>query len=587
MTLRRGSLGALDIAALLAAPGLALAFILADLFAFHPGYSAVDESRNVLYAQLALEGSPLSWISATGSVTRLLQWLATRCLGPSLAALHSPALFAFCLENLLLWSLARRLFGRRAAYAALLFNLACAFSLLRGRSLLSYALLPCELLLALHLLWMRGRGAALAAGLLGGLFFFDYEAWAVGMAVLGLLAFIGPRRGRGWAAGAGLALGAGIVLWVSREHLMGWYLMRRSYSGGADLGGRGAEWLLNLRAFFLGGDSIAYLGPDGHSAVPRWSLPFLALGLWGARKKTWLLAWLALGLAPLMATSYGSEPNRAICAWPALALLAALGFRQLRALGRKPAWALLLAAAALGSADELRAYQASMDRNAAAAYGRSRTLMQAAKNLREISARGGLELLTDFEFERGPELRFLAGPLDPGPRCLAWIPEPWLPALSLEKGSWLTVQNEPSVAPEYFLEPAPALALRLRAIDREIRGLEAALPQHEQRKAAAQTFAWLDSHPGADIWVRSALWAREMNYAGSSGDISQARMDQLLAEPLNSAAPLYQPGILMLHSHPIWARQMLLKGQKIDPRKKLDAETMQRIQALAEAEKNR
>jgi hypothetical protein len=559
-----------------------------DLFLLHPAYSSIDESFSVAYVQLGLEGRPLPFSLFCGSLCRWLQWLGARSFGPGLFSLHLPIFLSLLGEGALLWRLALRLAGARAALGALLYNFVCAFSLVRARSLLSFALAPCELLLVLNLLQPPSRGlACFFAGLAGGLLAFDYEAWMAGVAVLGVLGLAslqGPGKKK--ALFSGLALGLAVTLWISRADLASWILVRKSYSGGS-LPGLAAGLAAGLRCFFGGGDSVAYLGPDQHPAAPFWGLPFLALGLWQARRRAWVWAWLALGLAPLAATAYASEPNRAIMAWPLLALLAGWGWSRLwSALEGKisRALTLLLFAALLGAgwADEAAAFAASMSKNYAAYYGRSEARLALGATLRErAKTSGGVTLLSDLSLSGGAELRFDAGPLPPGATILAWIPDDCLPAFGPRSGVWTFCQPFSTSAPERLLQPSAAWSARLQAANAQLQNFGRQLAPYGARENQRLIFSWLDAHPQADPWLRAALWARAMHDAALSGAISEDRVQALLKENLISAAPLYEPGILMLRTRPADAWLLLQKAKAVDPRRGLDPDTEARIRALA------
>src|SRR6185369_2713897 len=101
--------------------------------------------------------------------------------------LYVPGFLAFAAECLLLGLLGRRLFSSRAGLWAVTACSLSAFTFLRLRSLLSYSIFPCELLLMMYLtLKVRSFWPTLMVGFASAVMLLDYEAWIFGLAALGL-----------------------------------------------------------------------------------------------------------------------------------------------------------------------------------------------------------------------------------------------------------------------------------------------------------------------------------------------------------------------------------------------------------------
>jgi hypothetical protein len=287
------------------------------------------------------------------------------------------------------------------------------------------------------------------------------------------------RRAGAFLGGAALGLALGAAL--SREFIPVWAQARPAFSFAGGPAGALRALPGNLRDFFLGSaDSVPYLGLSAQPSAPRWAWPLLIAGLWACRSRAWLLAWVGLGLAPLAATHFGNEPNRAVAAWPALALIAGCGWSELwsRAEGRGWRWAapLLIALPLAGFADEALAFRRSMNANYARAYGRSESMRQAGTELRALSESGGVECLSHLELQRGFELRFHCGPLPlapPGAPTLAWIPDEYLHRFSREAHGGLSASGriQPKPAPLILLELKGRERDSLRASDSLLRSL--------------------------------------------------------------------------------------------------------------------
>jgi hypothetical protein len=555
----------------------ALGYSVLDWALRRPGFSFPDEIWVLINTQDYFEDHITPWSLGTGSLCRWLEALASGLNQGSLAPLHAPALLAFALESFLLWRLARRLFGERAACGALLFNALSALTWLRLRSLLSFALLPMELLLLLNLVTWAGprRSLALAAaGLLGGLLLLDYEAWLLGIFIPFLfLASSGQKQGWKWLA-LGSFVGMAFSLWVSRENLSSWLQLRSSFS--APFPGRSlvGEFSGNLRDFFLGGPSVPYLGVDGHSAVPTWGWPFLLLGLGRLRARRWIVLWIGLGLLPLAAAAYGSEPNRAMLAWPALCLTAGLGWdwawEQGNTFANKKwlAWAVALMLG-LGVSIEVAAYESSMNKNYASSYGESLGLIQATQYLRENQAEAG-PLLSDMELDHGGALRYLAGPANAGTKGqppLAWLSRGNILAVKKSHGRWILVRplaGQPGVS---LWEPDSVWRLRLETINAQLRDFHGRLVPmtYNYQARRQQLLTWLGDPLVRDPWVRTALWTKLATDASLSGDLDEKILERLLSEKLVSTDPLYSPGIYLAKAKPKLALRMLEAAAKINP----------------------
>jgi hypothetical protein len=336
-------------------------------------------------------------------------------------------------ESLILWRLARRLADEGTAAWAVLSNLLCSFTLMRGRSLLSYALVPAELL-ALAELFMAAEGLAgrLCFGLFASLLGLDYELWLYGSLLAILFGLFADKTWQGRLAILfGFCAGSIILVWNSKESVQTYLALRQAKSSPGEAGKFALTLVAHLKDFFLGGQVVPYIGTDQHPAFPAWAWPGLAFGFslaWG--KFRWLLAWLILSLLPLGFRSPGLEPQRAILAWPALCFCAGLGLRRMaqscRHLG-KPCMVALITLPAAGYAWDLKAHARSMQASWADIYGPAEAQIQAIERMKAASG----PFLMHFDFHSTGPARYLISNLaSPDGEPLALIPWYFLPGTS-------------------------------------------------------------------------------------------------------------------------------------------------------------
>src|SRR5690606_20169057 len=128
------------------------------------------------------------------------------------------------LECTLLAWLAKRWFSSSAAWGAVLFNLICATTFLRSRSLLSFSLTPLWTLSMMALLTQgaSSRKMQWLAGLAAGLIFLDYEAWPFALCALSVVAYKENifKDQFAWRWLAGIFLGLLLILLLSHNSLL-------------------------------------------------------------------------------------------------------------------------------------------------------------------------------------------------------------------------------------------------------------------------------------------------------------------------------------------------------------------------------
>lgn len=199
---------------------------------WHPGFADLDEGFNVAYLQEWLEGRALPLELFKGCFHRDSVAAFVALFGPSLWDFRLLAALALLLENILLYRLARRRFQAEVAALAVLVNLVSSFTFLRSRSLLSYCILPAELLSFEAL--MAASLAALPSFLWGfgaACLLLDYVAWLFALPILLVLWLTRSsteRPGAFWAS-LGFLLGLCLVLYLSWDSL-GTFLQTRARS---------------------------------------------------------------------------------------------------------------------------------------------------------------------------------------------------------------------------------------------------------------------------------------------------------------------------------------------------------------------
>jgi hypothetical protein len=511
--------------------GAVLGFL--DLALWHPGVDAWDQVKVVALAQEAREGLALPWRSG-GSAFYLAALQRALAWGGAHAALwRLPNLLAYALESLLLWHLARRAAGARAAFGAILFNSAAALTWLRLRCLLGFVLLPAELLVLIWLAQGRGFWRSLALGLGLGLILFEYEAALLALPIVLLWAGSQAPEQRPrvrWTA-LGFALVLPFLITGSLSTAANYAAVRLGPNAGQSpfaLLGTGLRELWR----FVSGHGRQDLLLERLPALPLWSLPLLLLGLVLAwRRQRVLLGWLALGLAPLVLQADVAEAQRTVAAWPAFCLLAGLGFSA--AWGHLGALRpLLILALSAGIVGDARAYAAMQDRVEPLARGHWRLMESAASALRPHAAAGPIQILCGLNWRSQSELRALV-PSTPGatetwavlsadyagPRPAAW-------------GQWQLLEDPLLERRLWLLQVAPAQRAVFEARNAALERFRAtAAPTFDNPGLMAATRAALDGPLGQDPWERQALVDLYLYTAIDSGQGPSAWLPLLLAQP--------------------------------------------------------
>jgi hypothetical protein len=543
---------------------------LSDAALLHPGLCEIDETLTLRDAWDLLQGGRL-WPSLfSGTWQHLLASLFLLLLPGKLWALALSSLLAFLLETFLLMLLAQRLWSARAAWGAALFNLLSAFSLARSRALLSYSLLPCEMLLLLQLALVQPRyWKAWLAGLGAALCMLDYEAWPLGLACMALFFFF-ELTDAFPAFLTGALLGSGLSLWLSKDSLSSYWALRSAFTLGqhpaGDLG-----WGSNLLKFFTGGHVLPSMGVEGHPALAPWALPLLVLGAIAClRQRPWILAWAALGLLPLLLPTAGlTEANRGIAAWPALALLAGLGISQVPRQGTWP-WALGLWMI-FGAGLEADAFLRSQEILGPSNYAQTQAQLKAGAWLKAEASKTPVHFLSGLGSPRGEELEWASGlpekpSLQSGQRVLAWIPWEAVPALGKNAGLWHEFGDPREARHILILEPNASWGPKLEAFDSQLGPLLSSLNPYDRLGNLAKIQAWLASPEIRDPWVRTVLWQRLATDLSLLGKLDQNELDALLKEPLVHAGPLNYPSYYVARYNPALALKMREKALQIDAR---------------------
>jgi hypothetical protein len=518
-------------------------FSTADWSWAHPGFNHYDEEAAIARVQLGREGMALPLVAFRGCLGTLAMAAGAACLGPRLSSLHAVVLLGFVLECLLLGLLASRIFSGRAGVWAVVVNGVCAFTLLRARVLLSYAFLPMEWLLLLLLLpHALRRTTALLWGLAASALLLDYEAWALGLPVLGA-AFWMQHRAKGlapWALG-GLALGSALILALSWDMLAGHVALRLAMNVSNEPAELGASAWKALKSFWSGGDYLSFVAAKGQPAFPAWALPLLVAGLVPAWRR-WKsgLAWIAVGFLPLLlASGSAAEPQRALLAWAPLCLIAGAGAESLIAWRPRLAPFALGALCLYGAAAEGRAYLKSIHAQYVTTYGESANLIAAVRELKRSEA-GPRRFITELNYKSGAPIRFLLSDLKQAPdsgQVVAFVPWEYGPGM---KGDWgrrdrIASQVSQGYSPPVLLYPLASKIRRLDAIEAELRPLwsKAYLDGNVAVRSAA--LAYLDAHPQADAWVRTACWESFLDSSMIMRQVPRQRVAQAMKEVLLSA----------------------------------------------------
>jgi hypothetical protein len=537
----------------------------ADCLRWHPGFSYFDEGLSVAYIQLRFEGRSLPFELFKGCVHRGLVFLWLTLCGKNLEAWRLFNLGVLGSECALLYALGKRWISGRAGLWAACFNLCTALSFLRARSLLSYVLLPLELLL---LLWIMPRARRRLDSILWGgaaaLLLVDYEGWIFALPVLLLAWFVSPQGARpAWKpALSAFALLAGLMVLFSWPDLQSHVLLRqRSLAQGPAQ--FGSVLLQSLKGFFWGGDSFGYMGVAGHSVYPLWALPALALGLISAwTRQRWWLAWMLLGLLPMAVIGTAADPNRLMVAWPVLCLLSGLGLARLP----EKFWPLAAAALLLGAGLEARAYAWSMQAQYPKYYSETVELMRLAWQSKRDFPKG-LRLISELDYESSAPARFLWNAYGPPKKnedqeqVLALVP--WEYAVALGP-----VKVEQGPRQSYFLfKPNLAEAQRLEGVEAELLPLHQRLPYFDLRAKRQDLMDYLSLHPKLDPWLRSAVVESALGQSFMIGEVPPALLQIMLKEKLASASAYEWLAFKASAADPRFTRYLCERALHQDPRR--------------------
>lgn len=420
-----------------------LAFALADPVWRLGLPAAWDEVALHGILQAAAEGQPLpQGAFRSPLIIRLLRAPLALGLGP--AGLRALVVAAYLAECWLLWRLARRLGGPRAAAIAVAVHALGRLTWLRLGTSLGLAFFPLAGL-ALWTLFLEVRGAlaSLAVGVLAALVCLEHESLTALGPGLGWLAWRRSREGGPEALGLALGSAAGVVamLVLLPDPAWGsWWEVRAANLRQAPLPWH-REWAANLAGWVgLGDKPLQSLGPG--AAFPLVALPLVLLGLVLLPGEAVLM--LAAGLALLAAPApAGIEAHRASAAWAPLCLAAGLGVAH-----RPPALArvALVLIAVYGVADRwaLRSGAAAREHDA---YEYAWRLERAAKKTRGAAVASELNFRSMGAFR----LRHRGGPGLPAWALLSGEqvgphPPPW--------GSWHPIQMRPGSGTLWLLRPS-------------------------------------------------------------------------------------------------------------------------------------
>jgi hypothetical protein len=542
----------------------------------HPGYCEIDEGSPLRHAWIWLQGSSLQPTLFTGFFHRLAVAVNVILFGNRRWILQLPSQLAFLLECFLLQRLVSRLFGTRAAFGALCFNLLSAFSLARSRAVLCYALLPCEMLLILNLATHSARVAwrGWLAGLLAGLFFLEYEAWPVAYLCLAMAAVALKDRLllKGLPLFLGSLIGLTVVIVLSREGLASYFAIRGAFT----LGGKipsDLAWGANLLRFFTGGHVLPSMGVENHPALAPWTWPVLILGILAAwKKEKWLLIAVVVGVLPLLAPSAGlTEANRGIAAWPALGLLAGLGWAALP--DKKWLQVFLAVWLAAGAYVEASAFFRSQELLAPENYAWSTAQIQAGRWLELQAHQQPIRLLSNLGYERESELEWASGirptrSANNAGRVIAWIPWEAVPALGNDAGTWTSFSDPKNLRHILLLEPNPRWSARLVRVDGDLKRYMAQLNSYGLPENLIKIKNWLDTQANLDPWVRTVLWQKWMTDASIISKVEDSDINALLKEKLIHAGPLNYPSYYLARSRPDLSLRLKKRAEILDPRLK-------------------
>lgn len=569
-------------ALLLATAGAAFAFL--DLSLWHPGVDAWDQVKVIALAQEAREGLSIPWRFGGGSLYLQAVRGALAWGGAHPALWRLPNFLAYALESALLWRLANALAGPSAGLGAILFNSLAAFTWLRLRSLLGFVFLPAELLALLCLAQGSGKARSLLLGMGMGLMLFGYEAALMALPVVALWSAVQPRERRPSAAWAllGLSLLLPLLVWGTLHSASNFAAVRLSPNLGRGLGQAVSESLQALGRF-ISGHGRSDLLLERLPALPPFSLPLLALGLWAAwRSQRALLGWLLLGLAPLAAAAQVAEAHRAIVAWPALALIAGLGLAWLwtELSASRAAIATLLLALAVGGAWEARAYLRMQDRITPQARSHWRLMELAAQTLRQRQARQPIQVLDGLNWRGLSELRSLVHSDATATEAWAVLSPDYALPLDARLGAWQLLQDPLSPGRLYLLQVAPAQVARFERRDHALKNFRAtAAPRFDGPGLMRASVAALDGPLGKDPWLRQALLDSYLYTALETGLGPATWGPLLLAQPRLSISQGSLLAQALSDADPHRALTLAESALKADPQRQSTRDLVQRLRS--------
>jgi hypothetical protein len=524
-----------------------LSLLVYDALWRHPGYAFGDETIQIHYLQQIRDGGPFHLRWAQGGISRGIQLAWCALGGGRLGWIYVPGLVFLLLECGFLHAVARRWYGAEVADWAVLACLGAAFTWLRSHSLLSRQFLPAEVLFFCWAsAWVRSRASAVLWAAAAALLVLDYEGALIAMPLAAVACAVhepGPRRHAGSAVLAGMGT-LFLLMLLQPATVQSYVSLRTAVSWGEDLHRLAAAIWSNLHAVFLGSpETLPYMAVEKWPALAYWLWPGLALAALRAGRGP-ALAILAWAILAVLATQsslapYGAPVHRLVAAWPALCLLAGLGFSQLRqGLGR---WGwLVLLWALLGFGLELHGYALHLGAAGDTAYGRSQSLDRALRDAVSLSRAEGDGVSTVLADQPFPVARFhLASLPAPQPKpggayIVLLSPDLRLPWLALH-GERRLYQLDHSQEPVLWIRLRGAEAERFRRVDAELR--EALGPPGQEAAAQRERIeSWQQSHPGADDFSWASLTARDA-WLAFQLTVTEEQYRLACQRPLISPAP--------------------------------------------------
>lgn len=559
--------------ALAVAAALVFALLLAETQWLRPGYGVGDETTQMRLLVAHWLGEPLALHWAQGSLHRLVLSAWIEGVGSGLGRLHVPGLAIFAVELAALWALAKRWFGEEAACWALLLDLLSASTWLRVRSLLTFQVVPLELLaFALASGRVRGWKGALALGAAASLLSLDYEAAMVaGPFVIVACAAHEPafRRHLGWTLG-GLLAGIGVIIAMQPAVVSAYAGIRTGVNLGQGAGSILAAWGRNLWQLATGGEPMPYLGIAGWPAWALWAWPAMGLGLVAAWRNGGrsLLLWAGAVVLITQASlsAYGVPAHRLCAAWPAFCLIGALGLQRLRrGLGSQAGWALGLLLV-VGAAAEANAFYRHMAVHGHQVWARSGLMAEAATELRREHAAGGAAIYTGLMEVRYPDIRFHLSSLPAQGSQAAWV---LLPPEFRQAAGGLAAQprvwaHSPNDEPILAIRVEGQEAARFQAMEAGLRPLLDG-GDHRMGQGSERDRAWLAAKPPPDLWSWSAVLYRDLRRAWEGRGMDRPQLDLLASRAPVSPGPDATVGRFLVKRDPALALRFLDRALTIDP----------------------